>query len=198
MHSGSDILGALVLDNQPMNEDSLGLLEAYCREHPYCQTAHMLRIGNLKVLGRLTDNLLREGFFLVSHPARLQAWLNTLENSRPDKAHKEAVLDRGIRILDDPSDERHAKQRELIERFLQSEPRIQPKKELLSSENIAADSLKDQADLVSETLADVLHKQGNSRKAMEIYQKLCLIYPEKSSYFAKKLQAIKNESKLDD
>ncbi len=47
-------------------------------------------------------------------------------------------------------------------------------------------------EIVSETLADIMAKQGYTVKAKEMYKKLSLLFPEKSSYFAKKIKELKN------
>ena len=46
-------------------------------------------------------------------------------------------------------------------------------------------------EVVSETLAAILAKQGNHEKAIEMYEKLCLIFPEKSTFFAEQIQKLK-------
>ncbi len=49
---------------------------------------------------------------------------------------------------------------------------------------------KDEA--ASETLAAILAEQGNHDKAIEMYNRLSLIFPEKSTFFALQIQKIKN------
>jgi len=82
----------------------------------------------------------------------------------------------------------------LIEKFLKEEPRIQPGKDLEENqEDLSAESVSEASDIATETLANVYLSQGKKDEALEVYEKLCLKFPEKSSYFAKKILEIKNE-----
>jgi hypothetical protein len=82
----------------------------------------------------------------------------------------------------------------LIEKFLKEEPRIQMKKDLPEEqEDLSASSTAEDPQLATETLALVYLKQGRKEEALDVYEKLCLKFPEKSSYFAKKILDIKNE-----
>jgi hypothetical protein len=57
-------------------------------------------------------------------------------------------------------------------------------------EELAEHSIEDR-DVVTEAMAEVWEKQGNYAKAEEIYRKLSLLDPPKSSYFAAKIDQIK-------
>lgn len=46
-------------------------------------------------------------------------------------------------------------------------------------------------EIVTETMADVLVKQGQTEKAIQLYIKLSFLNPEKSSYFAAKIEQLK-------
>lgn len=56
-------------------------------------------------------------------------------------------------------------------------------------ENMAAHSVQS-ADVVTEAMAEVWLRQGNKAKAAEIYRKLSLQNPSKSSYFAAKIELL--------
>jgi len=55
---------------------------------------------------------------------------------------------------------------------------------------IAAHSIE-RREVITETMADVLAKQGMREKATEMYRKLSLLEPEKSAYFAEKIEKLK-------
>ena len=49
-------------------------------------------------------------------------------------------------------------------------------------------------DFVTETLAAIYADQGYYDKAIEVYAKLILLYPEKSAYFATLVNEIKSKN----
>ena len=55
-------------------------------------------------------------------------------------------------------------------------------------------SLQETDIMASETLAELLVKQGRNKKAIKVYERLCLIFPQKSNYFAQIIKNLKNKS----
>ncbi len=84
---------------------------------------------------------------------------------------------------------------QLIEKFIREEPAVSaPKKTAKTTkEDLASESVKFYDDIVSETLAQIYLKQGKTDRALNIYKKLSLQFPEKSSIFAKKIKQIKRK-----
>jgi hypothetical protein len=83
---------------------------------------------------------------------------------------------------------------DLIEKFIKEEPRIKPKKtEFFSPVNMARMSVVEKDDFVTETLAKVYAKQGNTQKAIKAYENLILKYPQKTAYFAALIKELKEK-----
>jgi len=86
---------------------------------------------------------------------------------------------------------------DLIEKFLRDAPRMpRPRKEFYNPVNLAARSIEENEDFYTETYAYICLKQGNAAKAIKIYEKLSLKFPEKSSYFAGLIEKIKKEQNI--
>lgn len=58
-------------------------------------------------------------------------------------------------------------------------------------ENIAIHSLQE-SEVITESMAEVLIKQGKKEQAIQIFKKLSLLYPEKSTYFATQIEQLKS------
>ena len=58
---------------------------------------------------------------------------------------------------------------------------------------MAVNSITKEEDLASEPLANIYIKQGRYEQAIEMYRKLSLRNPQKSAYFARKIEEIQKE-----
>ena len=84
----------------------------------------------------------------------------------------------------------------ILDKFIRENPRIsRGKAEFYNPVNMAKQSVEENDEIVTETLANVYYKQGHYKKAIRAYEKLCLIYPHKMTYFASLIQKIKTETK---
>jgi hypothetical protein len=88
---------------------------------------------------------------------------------------------------------------EMIDSFLEKNPKIMNKREKSSEHNflnLASGNKFNKSELMTETLAKIYVKQKKIKKAIYAYKILILKYPEKSSFFAiqiKKLQKKQNK-----
>ena len=62
----------------------------------------------------------------------------------------------------------------------------------LSIQKIAENSNKDE-EIITESMAEVYISQGKYNKAAGLYKKLSLLFPDKSAYFAAKLESLKDK-----
>ena len=84
---------------------------------------------------------------------------------------------------------------ELIEEFISKSPSIsKPQKEQeLDKKDLADKSSRFQADIGSEYLAEIYVEQGKVDRAIAIYEKLSLKFPEKKSFFASRIAELQSE-----
>lgn len=96
-------------------------------------------------------------------------------------------------------DDKHAMIDELIEKFSKDAPKIIYTPEIHDEDaNYCESSLMEDPSLVSETLADIYAEQGCYAKAIQMYEILSLHFPEKSCYFAARIEKVKKDSEKED
>ena len=84
-------------------------------------------------------------------------------------------------------------QADLINKFILSNPRIEPAatKSNLPNEDISKPFVEERDGLLTETLAKIYTRQGYYSRAIDIYEKLSLKFPEKSGYFVSQIEKVK-------
>ncbi len=98
------------------------------------------------------------------------------------------------KAIPSPADIERQRQLDLIESFIQREPRISPVRsksgEPLNQEDLTKRNKPVGGSLVTESFAKILLKQGKTGKACEIYKQLMVKNPEKKAYFAAKISEL--------
>ena len=89
-------------------------------------------------------------------------------------------------------DEKKKKKAEIIDKFIENNPKISPIKSGSPAITVQFDINKeDNSYLMTETLARVYLEQKKYTKAIQAYEILILKYPEKISFFADRISDIK-------
>lgn len=117
-----------------------------------------------------------------------QEWLQL---SRTQPIVRESDQKSPIELV--PIDENKKKKLELIDKFIEANPKISPIKHNTNTTSHATFDLNaaDNSSLMTETLARVYLEQKKYQKAIQAYEILILKYPEKSSFFADHISDIK-------
>ena len=87
---------------------------------------------------------------------------------------------------------------ELLDKFIEENPKIVPKAKTETKIDIKESVKMDKSELMTETLAKVYLEQKKYKKAIQAFKILSLKYPEKSSFFADQIQAVKKLQKAKD
>ena len=113
--------------------------------------------------------------------------LKTIERDR-EKLNKNDSTDEDI---DFPLEKDVLKKKkfELIDRFIENNPKIVPTKKATSKVDMTESIKLDKEELMTETLAKVYLEQKKYKKAIQAYKILSLKYPEKSGFFADRIKA---------
>ena len=133
----------------------------------------------------------------------LSAEMALLDEKRKSLDELKAIIAARLKQIEEEKQKKEAEQpapkklsrKELIDKFILENPSIsRPKAEFYNPISVAQNSIIDQENIVSETLAKIYEKQGYMEKAISIYEKLGLKYPKKSRYFAAQIERLQ-ESK---
>ena len=216
----ADQLYQFMLNPDGMNRDTLQDLREMTEQYPAFETAWILYLKNLKLLKDSSfEQELINGAIRIHDRRKLYLFLNqkTAEQviAQPETISQEETTDADLLKLitppvyrlevDDDVDEtigeiarsiqkKPSKKHTLIEKFLEAQPKMPLVKEEESESPMESWKPKEPEndDFVTETLAIIYAQQGYYKKAIQIFEKLSLKYPEKSTYFAAQIEKIKN------
>lgn len=216
----ADQLYQFMLNPDGMNRDTLQDFKEMTEQYPAFETAWILYLKNLKILkDSAFEQELINGAIRIHDRRKLYLFLNQKAAeqviTQPEAISMEEMPDTDLLNLvappvyrlevDDDVDEtigeiarsiqkKPSKKHTLIEKFLEAQPKMPQIKEEEPESPMESWKPKEQDsdDLVTETLATIYTQQGYYKKAIQIFERLSLKYPEKSTYFAAQIEKIKN------
>jgi tetratricopeptide (TPR) repeat protein len=121
--------------------------------------------------------------FTPSERHSFQEWLQLTKFS---------PIEREIEEKNTSNDPEKQKKLDIIDKFIEANPKIAPVKETTKAPANISKSVEEPTHLMTETLAKVYLEQKKYTKAIQAYEILILKYPEKSSFFADRINEIKN------
>ncbi|HIG08699.1 MAG TPA: hypothetical protein EYQ51_02935 [Alphaproteobacteria bacterium] len=204
---------------QHIKAEDVAAIDSLLLEFPYYQTAQLLLTKGLLNTDSIRYNRQlkkaaaysldrKQLFTLITQNKMEYKAVPMLEKGKTKSPSKELELGRP---LDFNEGEKHSfsewlalskvkkierkpkpQQTDLINKFIDKKTTIsKPKKEaFFKAVDVAKESLVENNELVTPTLAKVYLEQEHYEKAISAYKKLCLKYPEKNSFFASQIKLI--------
>lgn len=149
-----------------------------------------------------SDSLMQQNENTNSNVSKLDAVHTSKDELLFEPYHTvDYFASQGIKITEEvKSDDKFGKQLKSFTEWLKTMKRL-PVSEIAQKpitvseqnvEELAEHSLENK-EIMTEAMAEVWAKQGNPQKAVEIYQKLSLLEPNKSTYFATLIEDLKKQ-----
>lgn len=215
----ADQIYQFMLNPAKMNQETLALLKELTERYPAFEIGWILYLKNLKNLNDSAfEQELINGAIRIHDRRRLYLFLNQKpgesisdqsELNQPDATDESDVFnlvfpteyrlethentDETMSEIARSIQNKPGKKQTLIEKFLEAQPKMPQVKDSESESPMESQKQKEleNDDFVTETLATIYAQQGYYKKAIQIFEKLSLKYPEKSTYFAAQIEKIK-------
>lgn len=192
---------------EKLNQETLPLLKELTERYPAFETAWILYLKNLKNLNSpVFEQELINGAIRVLDRRKLYLFLNEKTRETQPETDEEEFgklfypteyrLEQEEKPSENLGDVARSIQKSaekkvrLIDKFLEAQPKIQASAGTTGTEETSP--AYDADEPITETLATIYAQQGYYKKAIGIFEKLSLKYPEKSTYFAGQIEKIKN------
>jgi hypothetical protein len=141
----------------------------------------------------------RERIIELSKALNTQHTMESEEMTSPKKKSEsrkeiiDEIVDTKSKI--EPANEKQKEQLEIIEQFIKTQPSISNAKDkagTIQEGDLSSIKTGEFGDnIVSETLVELLLKQGKKDKAIEVLKKLIWKFPQKKAYFAAQIEELK-------
>ena len=182
----------LLGNNLLLNNVTLPEIRRLTESYPCFHAAWMLLLKNLQQTGDTDlENYVRRAAIRI--PDR-KILYNYLFSNQKDEAAGYYIEPPEILTTSPDDEEQESEGNKLIEKFLSGG--TQPLKidadykAEAEGDEVISKSLAESDELITETLANIYAEQKKYDKALEAFKKLSLKYPEKSIYFAARIEEI--------
>ncbi|WP_163322141.1 hypothetical protein [Draconibacterium mangrovi] len=180
--------------SKSLNGKTLDVVKKLTSDLPWFSAGWLLYLKNLKNLGHSDyDAVLKKVAVMVPDRKVLFKFLN----DELPKKQVEAAIENSQVTYRLEGDVELRSENSLIDKFLSTDSerlrtvKHNPETNGNGSEReLVEQSVKEDEELVTETLASIYFQQKNFGKALDAYKKLSLKYPEKSVYFAGRIEEI--------
>jgi hypothetical protein len=179
IHSGKEPIAIIKQEETASGEDlyaqvTRDLAQLNKSRHHFEEVVEALEKNRPIPLSTLSKNLVNEE---IKNPVPEDGLIEEIKNSK--KKIK-------------PDGPKQKEQIEIIDQFIKTQPTISKPKTMVST----TEDLTEKVDIygeniVSETLVEILLKQGKREKAIEMLKKLIWKFPQKKAYFAAQIEELK-------
>ncbi len=181
-----------------LNENTLQEVKMLVKEYPAFDLGWAILLKNLKNLNMDEyEQILPEVALRIWDRKWLKKYLEFPSDiQQTEKIPYLSIDDYSLESLENPIQNNQKKQAgkmTLIENFLANGGKFERKSESnsgLDHSDLSEKASEENDDIVTETFANILFSQGNYEKAIEAFKKLSLKFPEKSIYFAARIEEI--------
>ena len=198
-----------------LNQESLPLLKELTEQYPAFEAGWMLYLKNLKKLNHSSfEQELINGAIRIQDRRKLYLFLHE-KGKEPESAGiaqrsgskddiydlifpAEYQIEANVKTQESSEEivgsiqKKSGKGVRLIDKFLEAQPKMPKIRENESGSPMEGTPVQENIneEFVTETLASIYAQQGYYKKAIQIFEKLSLKYPEKSTYFAAQIEKI--------
>ena len=185
----------LLINTSLLNSETVGQLKELVEEYPSFQMGWLLYLKNLKQVNSSEYNaVLKKVAIFVSNRKLLYRFLNSEIKKLPLNIEFDKPIASVYNLKEEDGDEPGDS---LIDKFLSAGSGTIRRNSIdnvnrltLDGNEILEKSVVENDEIITETLATIYFQQKNYEKALDAYQKLSLKYPEKSVYFATRIEEI--------
>jgi tetratricopeptide (TPR) repeat protein len=169
---------------EQLNKSTLSDIQQLADMYPYCATFTILYAKNLWNVNDLRFKAFVQKAALSTYHRDVLQQLMAI----PAVAVNEEPTPYQLTELPEEEPIKPLKQQDLIDKFIASNPKIHlsDKFEYEEPQNLTQNEVSES--VFTESLAKIYIKQGQYEKALHIFEKLNLKYPEKNTYFADQIR----------